>query len=339
MHSKQTHVVSALKWLTLGLGVLCSVLIIVAFYEESQELEGRLIPAHRRGITPWKTITAEDIEYGASVPPNTNVILHIPSTIESIPRKVLFGRSGENTRYWGYCFPEDIHAALKQRRKGFPGRLFLSEAEREVREQQLRQRLRGRFSVYRNLNEHSLNERENVQGRIRHQVEIFEGGITCYIMAQRPLPIGLDSDGDGVNNILEREWNSDPEREDTDEDGISDANEIFGLGTDPKLRDTDGDGILDGLEDANRNGQIEMGETNPKKRDSDRDGLCDGLCLEGQNGSQLRGEDVNLNGKVDGGETDPRKQDSDGDGVLDEQEYFNCVLNTGDPCKYSGFSL
>ena len=170
-------------------------------------------------------------------------------------------------------------------------------------------------------------------------MEIFTGGSSCYIMTEKPIPIAPDTDGDGVNLVLEKKWGSNPDKTDTDEDGIDDATEIFLLGTDPTLRDSDGDGIIDGLEDANRNGKTEMGETNPTKRDTDRDGLCDGLCRVGKNGTELRGEDVNLNGKVDEGETDPRKPDSDGDGILDEQEYFNCVLNTGGACHYSAFPI
>ena len=43
------------------------------------------------------------------------------------------------------------------------------------------------------------------------------------------------------------------------------------------LKDSDGDGLPDGVEDANRNGSQDSGETSTRNRDSDGDGLSDGL--------------------------------------------------------------
>jgi len=335
-----TNIQHMMRWATVCLGALCMVVVTYALvgYEE-EKLEGRLLPAYMRGETPWKTITAEEVTQGWTVPPHTNVIFHLPQTIESIARKTLFGNKGIRVRYWGYCFPDNYSVALRTPGRGFPGRLFLSEEERRQRREDERARRRGSFSVYRNLDENSLNELDLTRGRIRHQMEIFKGGQSCYIMTEEPLPIGIDIDDDGVNTLLEKEWGSDPELKDSDRDGLEDGIEIFSLGTDPSLRDTDGDGIIDGLEDANRNGRIDMGETNATNRDSDRDGLCDGLCRSGRNGMELKGEDVNLNGVVDSGELDPRNPDSDGDGILDEQEYFNCMLGSSDNCKYPVFPI
>ncbi|PIR49059.1 hypothetical protein COU80_01450 [Candidatus Peregrinibacteria bacterium CG10_big_fil_rev_8_21_14_0_10_55_24] len=330
----------AMRWTTIGLGTLCVVMLGYALvgYQE-KNLEGRLLPAYMRGVTPWQTITEEEIIQGISIQPNTNTIIHIPTQVESIARKVLFGNKGVDVRYWGYCFPDNYSVALKTPNSGLPGRVFLSEAERAARREEERLRRRGSFSALRNLNEIALNELDLTRGRIRHQIEIFRGGQSCYVMTESPLPVGIDVDGDGVNSLVEKEWGSDSEVVDTDRDGLDDGTEIFGLGTDPKQRDSDGDGIIDGLEDANRNGRIDMGETDPMKIDSDRDGLCDGLCRVGRNGLELRGEDVNLNGQVDSGEPDPRKSDSDGDGILDEQEYFNCMLESQVDCKYPVFPL
>jgi hypothetical protein len=39
--------------------------------------------------------------------------------------------------------------------------------------------------------------------------------------------------------------------------------------------DTDGDGLPDGVEDRNRNGRRDRGETDPRTRDSDRDHVGD----------------------------------------------------------------
>ena len=56
--------------------------------------------------------------------------------------------------------------------------------------------------------------------------------------------------------------------EDTDRDGVADADETLRTGTDPTRADTDGDGIGDGVEIVNR--------MNPLDADMDRDGMSDG---------------------------------------------------------------
>ncbi|MFA7681539.1 MAG: hypothetical protein WCX61_00750, partial [Candidatus Peribacteraceae bacterium] len=220
----------------------------------------------------------------------------------------------------------------------FPGRLFLSEAERDARREEERQRRRSSFQVIQDLQEGLLNETDWNRGRIRHQMDVFEPGATCYIMTEFPIPVGIDPDDDQANNYVERDAGCDPENPDTDGDGLNDGVEIFLLKTLPTSRDSDGDGLIDGLEDKDRDGMIEAGETDPTKRDSDGDNLCDGLCRVGSNGRELRGEDINLNGEVDEGETNPLRADSDGNGILDDQEYFNCLLESGD-CNYSAFPI
>jgi hypothetical protein len=60
-----------------------------------------------------------------------------------------------------------------------------------------------------------------------------------------------------------------------DSDGLPDAVELL-LGTDPLNPDTDGDGLFDGVEDANHNVVIDVGETDPLNPDTDSDGFSDG---------------------------------------------------------------
>ena len=55
---------------------------------------------------------------------------------------------------------------------------------------------------------------------------------------------------------------------DSDEDGISDDEEVFVTGTDPNNADSDGDGLVDGVEISNN--------MNPQDPDMDRDGISDG---------------------------------------------------------------
>ncbi len=76
-----------------------------------------------------------------------------------------------------------------------------------------------------------------------------------------------DPDGDGLSNIDEQTYGTDPLQADTDGDDLSDPDEIQ-LGTDPCTADSDGDGLLDGNE-------VALG-TNPMDADSDDDSILDG---------------------------------------------------------------
>jgi hypothetical protein len=55
-----------------------------------------------------------------------------------------------------------------------------------------------------------------------------------------------DSDGDGLEDALERQIGTDPFNPDTDGDGLSDYDEYCKYHTDPTTQDSDGDGIPDG---------------------------------------------------------------------------------------------
>lgn len=126
-------------------------------------------------------------------------------------------------------------------------------------------------------------------------------------------PLGTDNDGDGI-----------PDGYDTDKDGLNDGLELR-YGLDPTNVDSDSDCIADGIEDANQNGQYDMGvETDARSSDTDGDGLPDGWVA-----TSGMGEDVNCNGIRDQGadgryvETDPRNPDSDMDGIDDFTEMWH----------------
>jgi hypothetical protein len=58
----------------------------------------------------------------------------------------------------------------------------------------------------------------------------------------------LDTDLDGLTNEEEKKLGTDPNRVDTDKDGLVDSSELKDYLTDPLKADTDGDGFFDGVE-------------------------------------------------------------------------------------------
>ena len=115
-----------------------------------------------------------------------------------------------------------------------------------------------------------------------------------------PLDAGdasLDFDGDGLNNADEYVSQSDPNDSDSDNDGLSDGDEVNLYGSNPIDADTDKDGLSD-LEEALTTG------TDPLSADSDQDGISDF---------------DELNSTL----TDPLMADTDGDGLLDGFEVSN----------------
>lgn len=114
----------------------------------------------------------------------------------------------------------------------------------------------------------------------------------------------IDTDGDGLTDVLETMYYTDIHKTDTDGDGLSDYLEVMLLYLDPLSKDTDGNGTEDGDEDSDLDGYTNLDELNlgtfPYMADSDGDGLLDGE--EDQYG------------------TDPLNEDTDGDGVSDGKE-------------------
>ncbi|MFX0209419.1 MAG: hypothetical protein ACFFDT_25770, partial [Candidatus Hodarchaeota archaeon] len=108
--------------------------------------------------------------------------------------------------------------------------------------------------------------------------------------------LGYDSDNDGLSDAQENESASlDPFNPDTDGDGLGDKYELKVSHTDPGKYDTDGDGLGDFIE---WYGVHSPPRADPNTFDTDMDGLSDG-------------EEVLTYG------TNPNSRDTDGDGLTD----------------------
>ncbi len=106
-----------------------------------------------------------------------------------------------------------------------------------------------------------------------------------------------DDDGDGLTALQEFQAVTDPFDIDSDDDGLSDGEEVNTYFSDPRKVDSDGDGLNDSDE-------VNLYFTSPTLPDSDGDTLSDGM-------------EVNSLG------TDPNAADTDGDGMDDAWETAN----------------
>jgi hypothetical protein len=130
---------------------------------------------------------------------------------------------------------------------------------------------------------------------------------TAVPPAEVPSSASGDIDGDGLSDVDEASYGSDPLNRDYDADGIIDGEEVYVYGTDPLNNDSDGDGLLDGEE------AFQYG-TSPLGTDADGDGLGDS-------------DEIFVYG------TTPGAFDSDGDGIGDGEEVLNFGTNPLDPAS------
>ena len=140
---------------------------------------------------------------------------------------------------------------------------------------------------------------------------------------QEGYPLVVDSDDDGVLDLLEYAYETDSNSEDSDQDGLLDLFEIQNnlnplspVGQGEQLLDSDGDGL--------NNAQEQNARTNINDPDSDRDGLTDGDEVNTYSTSPLHpdsdGDELTDGEEVSRG-TDPKTPDTDGDGLSDQEEH------------------
>jgi hypothetical protein len=86
---------------------------------------------------------------------------------------------------------------------------------------------------------------------------LFIGGLTWFVVRANtrapgepaPGPSELfDTDVDGLTDAAEERLGTNPSDDDSDHDGLSDADEVSTYRTNPLVGDSDGDGFLDGVE-------------------------------------------------------------------------------------------
>lgn len=110
--------------------------------------------------------------------------------------------------------------------------------------------------------------------------------------------LSIDSDNDGISDEDEVElFGSDPYNYDSDGDGISDGDEVYSHFTNPNKADTDGDGLTDSAE-------LAMG-TNPRAADTDGDGVSDLVDVFPNDSSESR--DTDDDGVGDNGDFYPEQ--------------------------------
>ncbi len=155
---------------------------------------------------------------------------------------------------------------------------------------------------------------------------ILKGRFLCGIASS---PSKNDTDNDGLSDYdeIHREpyLPTDPTNSDTDLDGISDCIEIMGSQTDPRNPDTDNDGLWDAF------------DPDPTNNDIDNDGLLDGYEIYVSH-SDPSVADTDNDGLLDGEEItygfDPNDWDSDDDGQSDYKETIEGTVYTcgGETC-------
>lgn len=116
-----------------------------------------------------------------------------------------------------------------------------------------------------------------------------------------------DTDGDGLFDHIEAIFKTDINNMDTDQDALTDYEELYVLGTNPLLMDTNENGVndydddndLDGL----NNGYELMNALDPNNADSDFDGLSDASEINVYSSNPIN-KDTDVDGATDGWEVE-----------------------------------
>lgn len=148
--------------------------------------------------------------------------------------------------------------------------------------------------------------------------------------------LAQDADSDGLLDIDEIVYGTDPQNSDTDSDSVYDGDEVYVWGSDPTLWDTDGDGSFDGEEVAGGYDPVDPNSNygNDPYADHDGDGLSTGY--EYSIGTDPGWYDSDGDLLDDGTEvlylgTDPLLADTDNDDLTDPDELYTYYTDPTDP--------
>lgn len=139
-----------------------------------------------------------------------------------------------------------------------------------------------------------------------------------------------DSDGDGLYDLEEFAFASDPNDNNSDDDSLSDAEEILLYGLNPVSWDTDGDSIADN--DEKEGEALVYNSVNDLSEKEINEYISENLItINEANGETITTIDTDSDGISDGQElaigTDPKGADTDGDGLSDGEEILNYDTN------------
>ena len=158
-----------------------------------------------------------------------------------------------------------------------------------------------------NGNSINLNGNDNIARFIGTESEVYD----LHDLICLPKEWLIDTDKDDLFDIYEKVIDSDLNNPDTDGDKLPDGYEVITLDTDPTEIDTDENGISDADEDFDNDNLNNLGEyenkTEPFNPDTDDDGLLDGDEIKKY-------------------KTDPLNSDTDDDGLLDGEEGYNGTI-------------
>lgn len=152
-----------------------------------------------------------------------------------------------------------------------------------------------------NGNSINLNGNDNIARFIGTESEVYD----FSYLVNLPESWFLDTDNDELFDFYEKVIDTDFLNSDTDGDILPDGYEVLTLNTDPLEVDTDENGVSDADEDFDNDNLNNLGEyenkTEPFNPDTDDDGLLDGDEIKKY-------------------KTDPLNPDTDNDGLLDGDE-------------------
>jgi hypothetical protein len=163
-----------------------------------------------------------------------------------------------------------------------------------------------------------------------------------------------DEDGDGLSTNRESRAGTDPALADTDEDGLTDGQEVREFNSDPLAPDTDGDGVLDGDEvaqgtnptdtaaDAAQEAPVEEVPAEAAPAEGEAEPIEEPAAEEVVPAEEIAPEpepatpgDSDADGLEDTIEnelgTDPFDTDTDDDGLTDGDEYYVAQTGTRNP--------